>query len=577
MAIKLDWSNIGTGLKDVAETIQERRYRKAVEAERGLYTPEEVTESGGWYDFQGQPVDVAPDQEPMEGLTYREPSTRYRTQAGEFGSREEAMASVQQPSRYDQMLREAELAEQFGRYDRADELYDRAKDVRNIELDERELEAKEGLYRAQIGAYGASASERSRKQQEEQMLNAVLSLDPNSPEFMTVVDSLPASMRGQVYDLANKGINARVGFMTTMVTNQLPAAIAQGPEAVESLLNQMTPPGMDFEVTEQDGLYSLSVLGQQPDGTARRTTLLPDASAAEFKQFALDMANKPEEIAIAMQGYMESQEQAPAAMVEQLTEQLKFVDDEIKAASDVLDPKTRASARDRTAAQQRLGELQQQRQVILQRIPSLQQQVNAPLARRTDRAMAPPAVTPQDIDEARRRTEERRRAGGGYRDGGLVRKYEKGGWVERTKAYLKDKPDNRENRRRLENEERAKTRGEYLQEAGEAFSGAASRPAGALERVDLPYDPLSSGEALEMLRRSRMQMPEGLQRGGQVKQYPRGGDVKGKGTATSDSIPAMLSDGEFVVNAESMKIPGVPEILEAINKAGLKRRDARSR
>lgn len=42
-----------------------------------------------------------------------------------------------------------------------------------------------------------------------------------------------------------------------------------------------------------------------------------------------------------------------------------------------------------------------------------------------------------------------------------------------------------------------------------------------------------------------------------------GGHVRGPGTATSDSIPAMLSDGEFVVNAKATKKHRAA--LEAIN------------
>lgn len=46
-----------------------------------------------------------------------------------------------------------------------------------------------------------------------------------------------------------------------------------------------------------------------------------------------------------------------------------------------------------------------------------------------------------------------------------------------------------------------------------------------------------------------------------------GGRVRGAGTSTSDSIPAMLSDGEFVVNARATSM--FPELLEAINNIGL--------
>lgn len=44
-----------------------------------------------------------------------------------------------------------------------------------------------------------------------------------------------------------------------------------------------------------------------------------------------------------------------------------------------------------------------------------------------------------------------------------------------------------------------------------------------------------------------------------------GGYISGPGTSTSDSIPAMLSDGEFVVNAAAVAQPGVRDTLEALN------------
>lgn len=51
--------------------------------------------------------------------------------------------------------------------------------------------------------------------------------------------------------------------------------------------------------------------------------------------------------------------------------------------------------------------------------------------------------------------------------------------------------------------------------------------------------------------------PKGVQR------FARGGDVRGPGTSRSDSIPAMLSDGEFVVNADATSKNRAA--LEAIN------------
>ena len=52
--------------------------------------------------------------------------------------------------------------------------------------------------------------------------------------------------------------------------------------------------------------------------------------------------------------------------------------------------------------------------------------------------------------------------------------------------------------------------------------------------------------------------------GGMVQQFSAGGAVWGAGTATSDSIPAMLSNGEFVINAASTRRHRA--LLEAINK-----------
>jgi LysM repeat protein len=50
-------------------------------------------------------------------------------------------------------------------------------------------------------------------------------------------------------------------------------------------------------------------------------------------------------------------------------------------------------------------------------------------------------------------------------------------------------------------------------------------------------------------------LPAVLQKadGGYIKSFAPGGGVSGPGTATSDSIPAMLSDGEWVIKADSVK------------------------
>ncbi|EEG33169.1 putative phage tail length tape measure protein [Neisseria flavescens] len=56
----------------------------------------------------------------------------------------------------------------------------------------------------------------------------------------------------------------------------------------------------------------------------------------------------------------------------------------------------------------------------------------------------------------------------------------------------------------------------------------------------------------------------GLKDGGMVQQFSNGGAVWGAGTATSDSIPALLSNGEFVINAASTRRHRA--LLEAINQ-----------
>lgn len=56
-----------------------------------------------------------------------------------------------------------------------------------------------------------------------------------------------------------------------------------------------------------------------------------------------------------------------------------------------------------------------------------------------------------------------------------------------------------------------------------------------------------------------------------------GGEVAGPGTETSDSIPAALSDGEFVVNAEGYKLLGKEgrALLKAANTLGVAKRAVR--
>jgi len=52
----------------------------------------------------------------------------------------------------------------------------------------------------------------------------------------------------------------------------------------------------------------------------------------------------------------------------------------------------------------------------------------------------------------------------------------------------------------------------------------------------------------------------GLKDGGYIQNYAKGGTVKGPGTGTSDSIPARLSKGEYVVPADTVKAVGVDKL-----------------
>jgi len=51
--------------------------------------------------------------------------------------------------------------------------------------------------------------------------------------------------------------------------------------------------------------------------------------------------------------------------------------------------------------------------------------------------------------------------------------------------------------------------------------------------------------------------PPGAANGGDIQHFPRkNGSIYGPGTETSDDIPAMLSDGEFVMTARAVRGAG---------------------
>lgn len=54
---------------------------------------------------------------------------------------------------------------------------------------------------------------------------------------------------------------------------------------------------------------------------------------------------------------------------------------------------------------------------------------------------------------------------------------------------------------------------------------------------------------------------------GGVEEFTGEGEVEGPGTGTSDSVPAMLSDGEFVITAKAVKQIGVDKLRKMMKKA----------
>jgi hypothetical protein len=68
---------------------------------------------------------------------------------------------------------------------------------------------------------------------------------------------------------------------------------------------------------------------------------------------------------------------------------------------------------------------------------------------------------------------------------------------------------------------------------------------------------IGSGAVPQQYNVAGLYMPQGLRSGGRPTKFPRKtGPINGPGTGTSDSIPAMLSDGEFVFTAKAVRNAG---------------------
>jgi hypothetical protein len=72
-----------------------------------------------------------------------------------------------------------------------------------------------------------------------------------------------------------------------------------------------------------------------------------------------------------------------------------------------------------------------------------------------------------------------------------------------------------------------------------------------------PQAAQQAGMAVQALDRGGIMGAQRLRKGGQPTKFPRKtGPINGPGTGTSDSIPAMLSDGEFVFTAKAVRNAG---------------------
>ena len=112
---------------------------------------------------------------------------------------------------------------------------------------------------------------------------------------------------------------------------------------------------------------------------------------------------------------------------------------------------------------------------------------------------------------------------------------------------------------------------EYIKSGGKSSLGSSG---GTLDVVGrrVPEDTPSGGSGIQGLINAASVFAAN---GGEI-EYPRmGGQISGPGTERSDDIPAMLSDGEFVVNAKGLR--GLGKINGADgSKADQRREGART-
>jgi hypothetical protein len=97
--------------------------------------------------------------------------------------------------------------------------------------------------------------------------------------------------------------------------------------------------------------------------------------------------------------------------------------------------------------------------------------------------------------------------------------------------------------------------------------GGSSPGGGAWDMWGSGTDPFSNGSAWMAKDGARIRL-KGLPK---RRDYSGGGEVDGPGDGTVDTVPAMLADGEHVVNAEGVAYLDkvAPGLLDGANKKGL--------
>ena len=106
---------------------------------------------------------------------------------------------------------------------------------------------------------------------------------------------------------------------------------------------------------------------------------------------------------------------------------------------------------------------------------------------------------------------------------------------------------------------------EYMSAVDKMYGGQTARPPEErrIENLSVQIDPTTGGAVyragggiMDMAEMEEVRYPVGLAHGGDV--FPRRtGQISGPGTKTSDSIPAKLSDGEFVQKTDAVNGAGI--------------------